>query len=82
MKKVRMEGKDVSLPVEQHEFVLVCDAEVSARGDMSDAHRVEPVDVAARPLGPGQLQTPEGAGLGSDGAALVHHDAGDDGKSG
>lgn len=66
----------MSLPVEQYEFVLVRDAEVPARGDVPDAHRVEPVDVAARPFGPGQLETPEGAGLRGNGAALVHHDAG------
>lgn len=63
------------LPVEQHEFILVVDAEVPSRGNVSDTHRVEPVDVTAGPLGPGQLQTPKGAGLRRDGAALIDHNA-------
>lgn len=66
---------NLSLPVEQHEFVLVRDAEVPAGGDVPDAHGVEPVDVAASPLGPGQLETPEGSSLRGDRAALVHHNA-------
>ena len=65
-----------SLPVLEEEFVLVVDAEVPAGGDVSDTHRMEPVDVAARPFSPGQFQPPQRSGLGRDGTTLVHHNAG------
>ena len=51
------------------------DSEVEAGGDVADPHRVVPVDVAARPLGPGQLQPPQRARLLHHRASLVHDDA-------
>ena len=45
------------------EIRIFVDAEVQAGGDVSQPHRVVPVDVAAGPLDPGHLQTPEGPGL-------------------
>ena len=42
---------------------------------MPDPHGVVPVDVPARPLDPGQLQSPEGPRLLHHGAALVDDDA-------
>ena len=54
---------------------LLPDPEVEAGGDVSDPHRVVPVDVPARPLYTGQLQPPERPRLLHDGAAFVDDDA-------
>ena len=64
------------VPVQEHEFVLVVDAQVPAGGDVPEAHGVEPVDVPAGPLGARQLEPPERARLRCYGAPFVDYDTG------
>ena len=49
--------------------------QIHSRREMSDPHRVIPVDVASAPFGPCELQTPQRAGLGQNAAAFVHNNA-------
>ena len=65
----------VLLGHEAEVHAVLPDPKVEAGGDVSDPHGVVPVDVAARPLDPRQLQPPQGPSLLHDGAALVHDDA-------
>ena len=70
------ERADFSLLGHQTEVhALLPHAKVEASGDVPDPHGVVPVDVPARPLDPGQLQSPEGPRLLHHGAALVDDDA-------
>jgi len=47
---------------------------------LPDSHGMVPVDVAARPLGAGQLQPPQRPRLLHHRPALVHHDAAQKGE--
>lgn len=50
-------------PADKIQLVLIIDAEISPCGDVTDAHRVGPVDESSSPLGTSQFQTPQRAGL-------------------
>lgn len=68
--------------MQEDEVIVLIDAQVSAGGDVPDSHGMEPVDVAAWPLGAGELQAPEGPSLGGHGATFIYDDAAGAGREG
>ena len=57
--------------IDEIEFVVLLDAEITAGREVPDPHRMQPVDETTGPLGTSELQPPERASLAHHAPAFV-----------